>query len=317
MTDKIGTGGTDPLAVIEPKLGRVASGSPDGANHPVQGALWMILAMTSFTVMIVLIRTISKTQTAFDIAFYRALVGLALMLPFLLRGGLGEGLSSLKTKRFGLYMTRGLFTYLAVVAYVYAVGHMILIDAVALNSTIPLFTIVLATLVLGEKVGPRRWLATMAGFGGALIILRPGLVEVGLPAILALVSAGCYGATGIVVKVLSRTEPAVRVVFYTNLLLALFAAGPALIFWNPPGWDEALPLLGIGASATLAHLCMVRAFAAADASFVAPFDFVRLVLVTFAGYFLFGETSSPWVWVGAIVIFASAITITRIEARRG
>lgn len=297
---------------------KTGAGVPtDGANYPVQGALWMIAAMTSFTVMIVLIRSISDTQTAFDIAFYRALIGLALTIPFVLRGGLRKGLASLKTRRIGLYMTRGLFTYLALVGYVYAVGHMILVDAVALNSTIPLFTVVLATLILREKVGPRRWLATLAGFVGALIILRPGLIEVGLPAILALASAACYGATGIVVKVLSRTEPVARVVFYTNLLLALFAAGPALIFWNPPGWNEALPLLGIGASATIAHFCMVRAFAAADASFVAPFDFVRLVLVTFAGYFLFGETSSPWVWVGAVVIFASAITITRIEAKRG
>ncbi|MHA1537702.1 MAG: DMT family transporter, partial [Alphaproteobacteria bacterium] len=229
---------------------------PDAASSPVLGALWMIAAMTSFTVMIVLIRAISDTQSAFDIAFYRALVGLALTIPFLLRGGLGKGIASLKTKRFGLYVTRGLFTYLALVGYVYAVGHMILVDAIALNSTIPLFTVVLATLVLGEKVGPRRWLATMAGFAGVLIILRPGLIEVGLPAILALASAACYGATGIVVKMLSRTEPPARVVFYTNLMLALFAAGPALIFWNPPGWDEALPLLGIGASATIAHFCM-------------------------------------------------------------
>ena len=311
MTDKTGAGGIEPQAV------GVAGVSPQGADHPVRGALWMSAAMASFTVMIVLIRTISDTLTAFDIAFYRALVGIALTLPFVLRGGLRRGLASLETTRTGLYVLRGLFTYLALVAYVYAVGHMILVDAIALNSTIPLFTVVLAALVLGEKVGARRWLATLAGFTGALIILRPGLVEIDLPAILALASAACYGATGIVVKVLSRTEPTTRIVFYTNLYLALFAAGPALIFGGPPGWSEALPLLGIGASATVAHFCMVRAFASADASFVAPFDFVRLVLVTFAGYLLFGETSSSWVWVGAVVIFASAITITRIEAKRG
>jgi drug/metabolite transporter (DMT)-like permease len=299
MTDKTGPGA-----------------APSGTEHPVRGALWMSAAMASFTVMVVLIRTISDTLTAFDIAFYRALVGIALTLPFVLRGGLRRGLESLKTTRTGLYLARGLFTYLALVAYVYAVGHMILVDAIALNSTIPLFTVVLAALVLGEKVGARRWLATLAGFAGALIILRPGLVEIGLPAILALASAACYGATGIAVKILSRSEPAARIVFYTNLMLALFALGPALIFGGPPGWNEALPLLGIGASASIAHLCMVHAFAAADASFVAPFDFVRLVLVTFAGYFLFGETSSPWVWVGAVVIFASAVTITRLEAKR-
>lgn len=311
MTDRTGAGG------IEPEVGGVAGASPDRAHQPVRGALWMSAAMASFTVMVVLIRTISDTLSAFDIAFYRALVGIALTLPFVLRGGLGQGLELLKTKRAGLYVVRGLFTYLALVAYVYAVGHMILVDAIALNSTIPLFTVVLAALVLGEKVGVQRWLATMVGIAGALIILRPGLVEIGLPAILALASAACYGATAIAVKVLSRTEPAARIVFYTNLLLALFALGPALIFGGPPGWNEALPLLGIGASATFAHFCMVRAYEAADASFVAPFDFVRLVLVTFAGYLLFGETSSPWVWVGAVIIFASAITITRIEALRG
>ena len=301
---------------------RAPSQTTTGAPHPqrynptVTAALWAVGAMLNFTVMIVLIRYVSKSLSAIDVAFYRSAIGVALMLPFVFRGGIAAGLTSLKTKRPWLHSLRGLLTYCALVTYVYAVANMKLVDAIALNATIPLWTVVLAALILSETVGPRRWLVTVLGFGGALIILRPGFAEIGLPAIAALVSAAFYGATSIVVKSLSRTETPQRIVFYTNLSLTVIAAAPAIIFWNPPTWAQVPFVIGIGVSGTLAHLCLTRAYMNADASFVAPFDFIRLVLVTIAGYALFGEKSSVWVWIGALLVMSSTIYITRAEAKR-
>ena len=290
---------------------------PERFNPTVTAAFWAVGAMINFTIMIVLIRYVSDTLTAIDVAFYRSAVGVVLMLPFVFRRGIANGLVSLKTKRPWLHTLRGLLTYLALVTYVYAVANMPLVDAIALNATIPLWTVIFAALILSEAVGPRRWLVTMLGFVGAIIILRPGFVDVGWAAIAALVSAAFYGATGITVKALSRTEPPQRIVFYTNLILTLIAAAPAIVFWNPPTWEQVPLVIGIGLSGTLAHLCLTRAYMRADASFIAPFDFIRLVLVTIAGYMLFAEETSIWVWIGALVVMSSTIYITRVEARRG
>ena len=283
--------------------------------HPARAALWALGAMGCFTVMIVLIRYVSDALTALDIAFYRAAVSILVMLPLIFRGGLARGVGLLKTKRPALMIARGLLTYVALVAWIYAVANMILTDAVALNATIPLWTVLLAALVLGERVSAQRWLVIGIGFAGALIILRPGFAEITWAAAAALVSAFFYGAAGTTSKALTRTEPVNAIVFYTNVALVIVAAAPALIWWNPPGLKELPLVIGIGVTGALAHICITQAYRLADASFVAPFDFVRLVLITSAGYLLFGESVSYFVWVGAALVIGSAIYLARAESR--
>lgn len=278
---------------------------------PFWGALWMTGAVVCFAVMAVSIRLLEGQQNAIDIAFWRSLMGTAFMLPFMLRG-MGQGM--FRSRRHGLLFTRAGLTYFAMIAYFYAVATINIVDAVALNTTLPLWVTILAAILLREKVGPRRWAATAIGFGGALVILRPGIIEVSPAAMLALASAMFYAAAAIVVKVLARTEPATRIVFFMNLYLLVLSAAPAAWRWNMPDWNSAPWLIAIGLSGTLAHVCNTRALAAADASFVAPFDFIRLVLVTLAGWLIFNDPGSVWTWVGAIVVFASATYITRREA---
>jgi drug/metabolite transporter (DMT)-like permease len=283
-----------------------------GRASPLRGALWMTGAVTCFAVMAVAIRLLEHRQNAIDIAFWRSVIGVSLMLPFMLRG-LRQGLFT--TRRHGMLFLRAALTYLAMTAYFYAVATINIVDAVALNTTLPLWITVLAALLLGERVGLRRWVATAIGFAGALIILRPGFIAVSPAAMMALGSAVLYSGAAIVVKLLSRTEPATRIVFFMNLYLLLIAAGPAAWRWNLPTWDTVPYLLAIGLSGTLAHVCNTRALAAADASFIAPFDFLRLVMVTLAGWLIFNDPGSVWTWVGAIVVFGSATYITRREAK--
>lgn len=282
-----------------------------GQASPLRGALWMTGAVICFAIMAVSIRLLDGLQNAIDIAFWRSVIGVSLMLPFMLRG-VRQGL--FVSRKHGMLFLRASLTYLAMTAYFYAVATINIVDAVALNTTLPLWITVLAALILGERVGIRRWVATAIGFAGALIILRPGIIEISAAALLALGSAMLYGAAAIVVKVLARTEPATRIVFFMNLYLVLIAAGPAAWRWNLPTWEAVPHLLAIGLSGTLAHVCNTRALAAADASFVAPLDFIRLVLVTLAGWLIFNDPGSVWTWIGAVVVFGSATYITRREA---
>lgn len=289
-------------------------GGKKDANDPVRGALWMLGATTCFAIMAVGIRLLAGSQNAIDIAFWRSLMGVLFLLPFMLRGMSG---GMFRSRRFGLLGFRAALTYVAMTTYFFAIAEMsAMADAVALNATIPLFTVLLAVFFLPERVGWRRLTATAVGFAGAMVVLRPGFQEIGVPALFAVGSAFFYASAGIVVKVLARTEPTARIVFYMNLFLLIIAAGPAAWRWNLPTLEDWPYLIGIGISGTMAHVCVTRAFQAADASFVAPFDFWRLVLVVIAGWAIFNDPGSLWTWVGGAIIFASAAYITRREAVR-
>ncbi len=279
----------------------------------IRGAILMTVASAAFAGMIGLIRHLSSVEGIhpFEIAFFRNFFGLAFMLPWLMRTGLG----GLRTQRIGLYTVRGFLSIMAMLSWFWAVTVMPLAEAVALSFTTPIFATILAALILGEIVRVRRWTATIVGFLGAMIILRPGFAEVSFPALVVLFSAGCIAAAIITMKTLSRTESPNAIVTYMVLFLTPLSLPPAIAVWQWPTPEAWLWLVAVGGLATVAHLCVTRAFAAADASAVMPFDFIRLPFVAIIGYVIFSESPDFWTWVGAGVIFAATFYITRREAQ--
>jgi drug/metabolite transporter (DMT)-like permease len=278
--------------------------------------MYALGAIVMFVVMAVCIRALASRVSAGDITFYRTFFGLLLMLPFVLGRGPGYARQLLATRRFGLFMLRAVLTYTAVISYFYAVTKIPLAEAIALNSTLPIFMTAMAAAMLGERVGMQRWLAVALGFAGALVILRPGFAEVSWPALASFASAALYAAAAIGVKVLARTEPPARIVFYMNFLVTVLAAAPFLADFSAPLWSDMPYILAIGGAGTLAHLFQSNALKRADASFVAPFDFLRLPLAAIAGFALFDDQPGLWVWAGAALIFASAFWIARREGAR-
>ncbi len=282
-------------------------------NHALRGAFFMTLASILFAGMVGIVRHVSETSGlhAFELAFFRNLFGLLFMLPWLMHTGFG----GLKTRRLGLYTVRGVFSILAMLSWFWAVTVMPLAEATALSFTTPIFTTILAALVLGEVVRIRRWTATVVGFLGTLLILRPGFVEVSPAALAVLFGAACIAAAIVAMKILARTESPNAIVTYMVLFLTPLSLPPALFVWQWPAAETWPWLVALGAVATAAHLCVTRAFAAADASAVMPLDFVRLPFVALIGYLAFAEQPDLWTWLGAAVIFGATVYITQREAR--
>jgi drug/metabolite transporter (DMT)-like permease len=189
-----------------------------------------------------------------------------------------------------------------------------LATATALNFTAPLFATVLAALLLHERVRARRWSAIVIGLVGVVIILRPfGPPDISM--LIILLSAATAAMGSITVKFLSRSEAPVAIVSYMVLYLTPISLIPALFVWQWPslaGWS-ALILLGL--FGMLSHLCVTQALAAADASAVAPFDFLRLPYAALLGYIFFGESPDFWTWCGAAIIVASSLYVAHREAR--
>ena len=284
-----------------------------GLSSNLRGFIWITLSTFAFMSMVMIVRHISDRYNTGELAFWRALIGLLLLAPIFIR----SGSALFRTEQFRFHLLRNVMHFVGVAGWFYAISRMNLSTGMALQFTVPLFTILLAIVFLREKVDPARWAATLIGFAGVLVILRPGVEPVTLAAIAALVSALGYGAANIATKVLVRNCSSDTIVFYMNVMhlpMALCAAW-AMGGINMPVLPDMPWLVGLAASATLAHWLLAKALGEADASLIIIVDFTKLPWVTLGAFVFFGEAPVVWAWVGGAVIFASTVFIVRRAAR--
>jgi drug/metabolite transporter (DMT)-like permease len=282
-----------------------------GLPASLVGALWMCGAACAFALMVNLVRHLTQSLDPLQVVFFRNAFGLLAMLPWLLRGGP----TVLRTRHLGLHALRAAIGIVAMVCWFTSLALLPLAEATALSFTAPIFTSVLAMLLLGEVMRARRWSATAVGFAGALIILRPGFTSLEPAALLAIVTALVWASSTILVKVMARTESAGAIVTYLVLFSTPLTGAAAWFVWQTPTLAELGLATLLGAAGSAGHLCLTRALAAAEAGAVMPFDYLRLPVVAAIAYFAFGEVPDLWVWLGGAVIAASGLYIAQREAR--
>jgi drug/metabolite transporter (DMT)-like permease len=255
--------------------------------------------------MIGSIRHMSASMHPFEIALFRNLFALVVVLPWFFR----YGIAPLRTQHFGLHVLRALFNIVAMLCFFYAVSVAPLSEVTALGYSSPIFATVLAALVLGEVVQARRWTAIAFGFLGALIILRPGFASVGPGQLLALFSALAWSCALMVIKTLGRTDSSATIITYMGLLMAPLSLGPALFVWQWPAAHEWGWLLAIGVLGGLGQFCVTEALRQADTAVVMPIDFFKLIWVALIAWLAFGERLDLFTWIGGAIIFASAVSL--------
>lgn len=279
----------------------------------VRGYIWMFLGTVAFGSMVVIVRELSQLNyNAFEMTFWRALIGLALLVPVIAR----QGAVVTRTKQPGLQIARNAIHFAGVAAWFFALSHINLSQGVALQFTVPLFTILIAVLLLKEKVDTRRLIATFTGFAGVLIIVRPGFADITPYAYITIISALSYALSNVQTKMLVKTDSSDAVVFYMNLVhLPLAIAGALAIGWHVPPLADIPILIALAICATLAHYFYAQGFRQADASRLIPMDFMKLPTVSILAFLLFAEVPDPWAWAGGAVIFFAVWYIVRREAR--
>jgi drug/metabolite transporter (DMT)-like permease len=283
----------------------------DSLPGPLRGALLMTVAAAAFAGMNAIIRALSFELHPFQSAFLRVYVGLLFMLPWLAHAGI----SALATASHKLYASRAFMGYASMLCWFSALALMPVAEATALSFTSPLFATVAAALLLGEIVRLRRWSATIVGFLGAMVVIRPGFETLEFAHLLVLASAALGGWNAITVKQLTRTDNPNVIVLYMTIYLTPMALIPALFVWQWPSWHALGLVFVMGVCATIGHQSFTRALAACEASFVLPFDFVRLPMVAVLAYFAFGEVPDGWTWIGGGIIVAATVYIARREAQ--
>lgn len=277
---------------------------------PMRVAVWMALAGLAFAAMGGLIKYAARDLHPFEVAFFRCFFGLLWMAPWLLR----HGPSALRTTKLPLYSARAVIGLVGMLAGFYALRYIALADATALSFTAPLFATVGAALILRETVRRRRWTATVLGFVGVLIILRPGATAVEPAALWTLLAAATSAANMLIVKRLTDTEPTEAVVTWMVVMMAPMTLVAALPFWEWPTWTQLGIMAALGLCGTLGHLAVTRGFAAGEASLVMSFDYLRMPFAAAIGWLAFSEVPTVWTFLGAAVIAGSAAYIAHREA---
>ncbi len=275
----------------------------------LRGIIYMSASTVGFAVMHTMIRYVSAELHPFQIAFFRNFFGILVFVPMLMR----HGFEPFKTRRLPLHALRGVLNMVAMFAFFYALSITPIARVTALGFSAPIFTAVLSVVILGERFRLHRWSAILLGFIGTLVILRPGIIPLDLGSFLVLSSALLWGVTMIVIKVLSRTDSAMTITSYMNVLLAVLAFGPALWVWRTPQLETWGWLVAIGICGTLAQVALTQALKAGETTVVLPFDFLKLIWVSILGFWLFGEVADLWTWVGAAIIISSAFYMAHRE----
>ncbi len=277
----------------------------------MRGALWMLASVAGATAMTVLVRRLTPELHTSMIAFLRCVVGLLFLAPLLLKA---EPAALLRLSRPGLHVMRGALVALALNLGFYAIWRLPVATATILFFLAPVFSTLLAPLMVGERVGARRWAAVIVGFLGALVVLRPGMAPLDAGTMAAIGSSLCFAVALLLGKTASAADGPDSVYLTTALLTVAMTLPFALLEWRLPwqGWVWG-GLLMLAAASSLRGYADIRAFAAADASFVAPVSYLRLPAVALAGWLMFGESVDGWTWAGGAIIAGATLFIALRE----
>jgi drug/metabolite transporter (DMT)-like permease len=214
-------------------------------------------------------------------------------------------------------LSRGLLLLGSTALNFVALQYLQLDQTVAIIFSTPFFVALLAGPILGERMGPRRWIAICVGFLGVMVVIRPGLGGLHWAAALSLIGAVCYAIYNIWTKILSRYDTTETTLFYGNLV-GFAAACPILpLVWTTP--TDPLAILGmvcIGGFGTFGHYLLIRAHALAPAGVLAPFIYTQIVWMVAFGWLFFGQLPDVWTLAGSGVVIASGVYLLHRERVR-
>lgn len=281
--------------------------------HPaLRAALWMAGALLSFSAMAVGGRELAAELSTFQILFFRSLIGLPLVALVALRYG---GATQLRTRRLPLHLARNVAHFGGQYGWFYGLAFIPLAEVFAIEFTVPLWTALLAALLLRERLTRARLAAVALGVAGTLVILRPGVGLVHPAALAVLLAAFGYATAHTLTKKLVSTETPLAILFYMTLIQLPLGLIPSLPDWTLPSPEQWPWVLAVGVSALTAHYCMARALRLADATVVVPLDFLRLPLIALIGALFYGETVTWPLALGSALILAGIVVNLRAERR--
>lgn len=278
----------------------------------LRGFLWLSIGTIVLAFADAVLKFLGRTIHPVELSFFRYCVGFLMLAPLFLR----LGIRSFTTTRLDLHLWRLGLATLGQTGVFIAFVNLKLADATAIWFSKPLFTTVVAIFILSEFVPARRWIATIIGFAGVIVMLRPGAGVIDPFALVAVGAALCMAVANILIRLMAPTESPMCILFYYHIGGIALLLGPALWVWQTPGGMEWFLIAAMGIGQTIGMICFVRGFSIGEANAIGPSEYVRLIYAGLIGYFVFGESVDSWTVIGGAIIVGSTLYIARDEARR-
>ncbi len=277
-----------------------------------RGILWMLATMFLFVAMDAVVKHLVASYPVAQVAWARFFFH-ALMITMWLGPRLRP---TATTDRPALHILRSTLLLTTTFLFFSALTFLPLAENSAIMQIGPLVVTALSMPLLGEKVGIRRWSGVVAGFAGAIMIIRPGTDAMHPASLLAVAAACTYALYQITTRILSRSESTMTTFLYTPLTGALVLSVALPWIWQQPAAADWPLLVLAGFLGGAGHFALIKAFTAAPAATVAPFGYSALVWATLFGYLLFGDLPDLWTVAGALVIVGSGLYILHREHAR-
>ena len=279
-------------------------------NKSVYVTILAISATMFGALMASSVKYLSDDLNPITICFYRCFIGLILITPFIIK----KKFQTIKSKNIKLQFSRAMINIISMICWFSAIGMMHFEKAAALGFTTPLFTTILAIIILKEKIRFHRTAALLVGFIGIIVIIRPGYVPLEVGTSLLLLSAFTFSFVLIIIKKLSAIDSSLTIIFYHLLFSTPIFFILSLFYWQTINLNQLLIFSFMGTAGLLSHWCLAQAFRLSDTTFVMPLQFTKLIWASLIGLFIFAEQPDLLTWIGGIIIFISVVYITYREA---
>ena len=304
-------------------------------SNASQGILLVSFGIVLFSLQDVIVKQISGGYPVHQIVFLRSVIALVLLLAMMWQRGT---LSTLQTNKLNHHALRGMLLVASYISYYLAIAALPLAEAVAIYFVSPIFVALLSILILKEQAKRAHAIALILGFSGTLIMMRPGVGVFEPAALFAIGAALTYALSVVMTKRMASTESGMTMSVYSTLayLISTGIAGvfigrgvatdsthPSIEFltrpWAMPSTFDLTLIVVTGAIAAVGFFCLAEAYRVADATTVAPFEYVMLPLSIVWGFLFWGEVPDAFVLIGVLSIIGGGMTLlpARSQQRRG
>lgn len=281
------------------------------ATPNLRGSVYMLSALLVYAVMVGAIKHVGGVVPLVQILLIRQVIMSLILVAFA-----GRDLRlAVRTRRPGLQIFRGVLTLIAMLCGFTAVVKIPLAQATAIGFSQVLFVTIAAVLVLKEVVDGRRWAATIIGFLGVLVMLRPTSDGLDTFALLAVVGAVLNAGITVSVRMLAATERTDTILLWQGAVLIVALAVPTWLWWVPPDANQWFWLMVLSLFGTAGQWLLTRAYQVGEAAALAPLDFTRLILASLTGFVFFAEIPALTTWIGAAIVIGATLYTIRKNAR--
>jgi S-adenosylmethionine uptake transporter len=275
------------------------------------GVSWFILSLVSSSINDIIAKYVGVRLHSYEITFFRFIFGTLTLVPFILY----YGGATLKTSRPTVHFLRGLLLFLGMAGWTYGLSLAPVTTATVVSFTIPIFVLVMGVFFLSENIIWQRWVMTIISFLGLSITLNPHAQDFNPEILVFVASAMAFAILDVINKKFIIKESMISMLFYSAIITAILAMPFALNYWILPTKEELILLFILGCSGNLILFFILKAFSYADATALAPYRYLELILSAIIAYIIFQEIPQESTIYGAFVVIPSTLFIIYSERK--